>query len=323
MSRPNKLIPPKELLRFLKEENVFIIATHVSPDGDALGSSIALSMALESLGKKTIVYDKDPVPEFYKFLPGSERFTDSIPDVTRGGGQLSPLILLDCNDAERAGIEKLQFASSAVIDHHETARDFGAIKWIDPKSPATGLMIFYLIKELGVTVTREIATNLYTAIAIDTGTFRYSNTTPEVLQVSAELIEAGADPSYIAENLYETWTDSRFRLLQKVLNTLEIHNDIAITHVTLEMFRETGAAIADTETFPGFPRKLRSIKISVLFREIENNYYKISLRSKGRDVNVAKIAEKFGGGGHSNAAGYRIRADFKTAKEALLKAVKE
>lgn len=314
------MIPPKELLHFLKKENDFVIATHISPDGDALGSSLALSMALESLGKKTIVYDKDPVPEFYKFLPGSGRFTDSISSLKL---QLSNLILLDCNDAERAEIGKLQFTSSAVIDHHETARDFGDIKWIDPKSPATGLMIFYLIKELGVTVTKEIAANLYAAIAIDTGTFRYSNTTPAVLRVSAELIEAGADPSYIAENLYETWTESRFRLLLKVLNTLEIHNDIAVTHVTLDMFRETGAAIADTETFPGFPRKLRSIKISALFREIENNYYKISLRSKGRNVNVAKIAEMFSGGGHSNAAGYNIRADFKAAKEALLKAVRE
>lgn len=320
MSGANKMIPPKELLQFLKKENDFVIAAHISPDGDALGSSIALSMALESLGKKTIVYDKDPVPEFYKFLPGRERFTNSLATLN---SQLSTLVLLDCNDAERAGIEKLQFASSAVIDHHETARDFGDIKWIDPKSPATGLMIFYLIKELGVTVTKEIAANLYAAIAIDTGTFRYSNTTPAVLRVSAELIEAGADPSYIAENIYETWTDSRFRLLLKVLNTLEIYNDIAITKVTLEMFRETGAAIADTETFPGFPRKLRSIKISALFREIENNYYKISLRSKGRDVNVAKIAEMFGGGGHSNAAGYKIHADFKAAKEALLKAVRE
>ena len=314
------MIPPKELLHFLNKENNFVIAAHISPDGDALGSSIALSMALESLGKKTIVYDKDPVPEFYKFLPGHEKFTSSL---STFNSQLSPLILIDCNDAERAGIEKLQFASSAVIDHHETARDFGDIKWIDPKSPATGLMIFYLIKELGVTVTKEIAENLYAAIAIDTGTFRYSNTTPAVLRVSAELVEAGADPSYIAENIYETWTDSRFRLLLKVLNTLEIYNDIAITHVTLEMFRETGAAIADTETFPGFPRKLRSIKISALFREIENNYYKISLRSKGSKINVAKIAEMFEGGGHSNAAGYKMRADFKAAKEALLKAVRE
>lgn len=313
------MIPPKELLDFLKKENDFVIAAHISPDGDALGSSLALSMALESLGKKTIVYDKDPVPEFYRFLPGSERFTDSIPNSKL---QIPNLILIDCNDAERAEIGKLQFTSSAVIDHHETARDFGDIKWIDPKAPAVGLMIFYLIKELDVTVTKEIAVNLYAAIAVDTGTFRYSNTTPDVLRVSAELIEAGADPSYIAENLYETWTESRLRLLLKVLNTLEIHNDIAVTHVTLDMFRETGAAIADTETFPGFPRKLRSIKISALFREIEDNYYKISLRSKGRDVNVAKIAEMFSGGGHSNAAGYNIRADFKAAKEALLKAVR-
>ncbi|MCX5717321.1 MAG: bifunctional oligoribonuclease/PAP phosphatase NrnA [Nitrospirae bacterium] len=320
MSGANRMIPPKELLHFLKKENDFVIVAHISPDGDALGSSIALSMALESLGKKTIVYDKDPVPEFYKFLPGSERFTASLSSLKL---QFSNLILLDCNDAERAEIGKLQFTSSAVIDHHETARDFGDIKWIDPKSPATGLMIFYLIKELGVTVTKEIAVNLYAAIATDTGNFRYSNTTPGVLRVSAELVETGANPSYIAENLYETWTDSRFRLFLKVLNTLEIYNDIAITHVTLEMFRETGAAIADTETFSGFPRKLRSIKTSALFREIENNYYKISLRSKGRDVNVAKIAEIFGGGGHSNAAGYNIRSDFKAAKEALLKAFRE
>ncbi|MDP3049556.1 MAG: bifunctional oligoribonuclease/PAP phosphatase NrnA [Thermodesulfovibrionales bacterium] len=320
MSRPNKMIPPKELLHFLKKENDFVIATHISPDGDALGSSLALSMALESLGKKTIVYDKDSVPEFYKFLPGSERFTDSIQN---SKFKIQNLILIDCNDAERAEIGKLQFTSSAVIDHHETARDFGDIQWIDPKAPATGLMIFYLIKELGVTLTKEIAVNLYAAIAIDTGSFRYSNTTPAVLRVSAELIEAGANPSSIAENLYETWTDSRFRLLLKVLNTLEIYNDIAVTHVTLEMFRETGAAIADTETFPGFPRKLRSIKISALFREIENNHYKVSLRSKGSKINVAKIAEMFGGGGHSNAAGYKIRSDFKAAKEALLKAVRE
>ncbi len=314
------MIPPKELLHFLKKENDFVIATHISPDGDALGSSLALSMALESLGKKTIVYDKDRVPEFYKFLPGSGRFTDSIQN---SKFKIQNLILIDCNDAERAEIGKLQFTSSAVIDHHETARDFGDIKWIDPKAPATGLMIFYLIKELGVTVTKEIAENLYAAIAIDTGAFRYSNTTPAVLRVSAELIEAGADPSYIAENLYERWTESRLKLLLKVLNTLEIHNDIAITHVTLEMFRETGAAIADTENFPEFPRKLRSIKVSALFREIEDNYYKISLRSKGRDVNVAKIAEMFGGGGHSNAAGCKIRSDFKAAKEAFLKAVRE
>ena len=311
---------PGNLLDFLRKGKQFFIATHISPDGDALGSSIALSLALESLGKETIIYDKDPVPEFYKFLPGHKRFTQSISNLKF---EISNLILLDCNELERTGIEKIEFVSSAVIDHHETEKEFGDIKWIEPHAAATGLMLFYIIKELGVKITKDIAINLYAAIAIDTGTFRYSNTTPEVLRVAAELIEAGADPSYIAESLYETWSESRFRLLLKVLNTLDINNSIAITLVTLDMFRETGASVEDTENFVGFPRLLKSVNISVLFREIENNYYKVSLRSKGKEMNVAKIAAAFGGGGHRNAAGCKIRSDFKTAKEKLLKAIRE
>lgn len=310
---------PENLLDFLRKGKQFFIATHISPDGDALGSSIALSLALESLGKETIIYDKDPVPEFYKFLPGHKRFTNSVPLKS----STSNLILLDCNELERTGIEKIEFVSSAVIDHHETEKEFGDIKWIEPHAAATGLMLFYIIKELGVKITKDIAINLYAAIAIDTGTFRYSNTTPEVLRVAAELIEAGADPSYIAESLYETWSESRFRLLLKVLNTLEINNSIAITLVTLDIFRETGASVEDTENFVGFPRLLKSVNISVLFREIENNFYKVSLRSKGKEMNVAKIATAFGGGGHRNAAGCKIRSDFKTAKEKLLKAIRE
>ena len=306
---------PGNLLDFLRKGKQFFIATHISPDGDALGSSIALSLALESLGKEIIIYDKDPVPEFYKFLPGHKRFTNSVPLKS----STSNLILLDCNELERTGIEKIEFVSSAVIDHHETEKEFGDIKWIEPHAAATGLMLFYIIKELGVKITKDIAINLYAAIAIDTGTFRYSNTTPEVLRVAAELIEAGADPSYIAESLYETWSENRFRLLLKVLNTLEINNGIAIILVTLDMFRETGALVEDTENFVGFPRLLKSVNISALFREIENNYYKVSLRSRGKEMNVAKIAAAFGGGGHRNAAGCKIRSDFKTAKETLLK----
>ena len=309
---------PENLLAFLRKEEQFFIATHISPEADALGSSIALAMALESLGKKTIVYDKDPIPEFYKFLPGLERFTNSISNLQPSTFNL---ILVDCNEPERAELGKTGFTFSAVIDHHETEREFGDIRWVVPQAPAAGLMIFYLIKELGVRITKEIATNLYSAIAIDTGTFRYSNTTPEALRIAAELIEAGADPSFIAGNLYEEWSENRFRLLLKVLNTVEINDNVAIATITLDMFRETGAAVADTENFPGFMRMLKSIKVSALFREIENNYYKVSLRSKGK-ISVAKVAVMFGGGGHRNAAGYRIRADIKAAKEKLLKAIR-
>jgi phosphoesterase RecJ-like protein len=305
---------PHKLISFLREEDNFFIATHINPEPDAIGSSLALSMALESLGKKTFLYERDGVPEIYTFLPGHEKFF-------RNRAALDtrhlPLILLDCNTPDRAGIENDDFKCSVVIDHHETEKNFGDIKWVDPDAAATGMMIFYLLKKLRIALKEDIATNLYAAIAIDTGTFRYSNTTAEVLRVGAELIEAGANPASIADSLYETWSKRRFALLIMSLNTLEIRDHIAITHVSKEMFQKTGTCPDDTENFTNFPRMMKDIHIAAFFRQEEDDLWKISLRSKGI-VNVAKIATHFQGGGHKNAAGYKTRGDLKTVKEALL-----
>ena len=305
---------PPELLSFLREESTFFIATHINPEGDALGSSLALAMALESLGKETFLY-RDDVPKFYLFLPGSEKFRNSVPPLFTSN---LPLILLDCGTPERAGIDRLNFKRSAVIDHHETEKDFGDIRWLEPGAAATGMMVFYLIKELGVTISKEMATNLYTAIAIDTGTFRYGNTTAELLRVAAELVEAGASSTSIANSLYETWSKERFTLLICTLNTLEIIGDLAIIFITREMYRRTGATPEDTESFPNVPKVMEDIKVSALFRELDDNYWKVSLRSRG-DINVARIAARLGGGGHKNAAGYTIKADLESAKGVLLK----
>lgn len=308
---------PKELIPLIKKEKKFFISTHINPDGDAIGSSLALSMALDSIGKEAVVYNRDQVPEFYKFLPGHGRFTNSYsPRVTSH----SSLMLLDCNDPERAELDKNVIRRSVVIDHHETESSFGDIRWIDRGAAATGMMVYYLIKGLGIEITKDIATNLYTAIAVDTGTFRYSNTTSEVLDVCSGLVGAGAEPHYIAESMYETWSEGRFRLLITALNTMEILGPVAVTSITRKMFSETGTSAEDTENFSNFPRMMKGIKLSALFRETGDDQWKASLRSKGA-VNVARIAEEFGGGGHSNAAGYKIKADLKTAKEALLKAV--
>ncbi len=308
---------PRKLLSFLRKKDKFFIATHVNPEADAIGSAIALSMALETLGKEAVLFDKDTIPEFYHFLPGHERFINSIlPLITLR----SPLILLDCNSLKRAGIEGLSFRYSAVIDHHGTEEDFGDIRWIVPKAAATGLMVFYLIKELGLKITSEIAINLYSAIAVDTGTFRYNNTTPEVLRVGAELIEAGASPACISNSLYETWSEGRFALLIMALNTLEIRDNIAITVVTKGMYKKTGAGPEDTENFSSFPRMMKDIKMSAFFRELCSNCWKVSLRSRG-DINVARIATLFKGGGHKNASGYEIKASLESAKKSLIKAV--
>ena len=310
---------PLKLLSFLNEEDNFFVATHINPEGDALGSSLALSMALESIGKQTTLYDKDHVPEFYHYLPGHQKFTHAASLQTT----LSlPLILLDCNTLERAGLEGLNFRYSAVIDHHGTENEFGDIRWVEPEAAATGVMIFYLIKELGLKITREIAINLYSAIAIDTGTFRYSSTTAKVLRVAAELIEAGANPAYISQSLYEAWSEERFTLLIMALNTLEIRDRVAITFVSREMFKKTGTVPEDTENFSSLPRIMKDIKISAFFREIDDNYWKVSLRSRG-DINVARIATLFEGGGHKNAAGYKIKGSLESAKESLLKTIPE
>jgi bifunctional oligoribonuclease and PAP phosphatase NrnA len=309
-------IPPK-LMSFLKEEEKFFIATHISPEADAIGSSLALSMALESLGKVTVVFDKDPVPKFCHFLPGYGKFTNVIsPFLTSDFA----LILLDCNTLKRAGIKGLTFKYSVVIDHHQTEEDFGDIKWVVPEAAATGMMIFYLIKKLGVNITRDMAINLYSAIAIDTGTFRYSNTTAEVLRIAAKLIEAGVSPAHISNNMYETWSQERFALLIMALNTLEVKGNIATTFVTREMYRKTGAVPEDTESFSALIRIMKDVEVSAFFREMDNNCWKVSLRSKG-DINVALIASWFDGGGHKNAAGYVVKSDLESAKESLLKAL--
>ena len=307
---------PKEIVSVLKKEKVFFIATHINPDGDAIGSALALSSALESLGKEVHVYNKDRVPEFYQFMPGYRRFKTGLKNALT---KKPVLVLLDCNSPERAALEHYSFRRSVVIDHHETETDFGDIRWVVPASAATGLMIFYLMKAMGVTLTRDMSTNLYAAIAVDTGTFRYSNTSSEVLKASAELIEAGANPAFTADCLYERWGINRFDLLVMTLHNLEIKNDIAVMYITEDMFQKTDTAPEDTENFANFPRMIQTVKIAAVLRDIGNGFWKVSLRSKG-NVNVAKIAELYGGGGHKNAAGFKIKGSLKSVKEKFFRA---
>jgi phosphoesterase RecJ-like protein len=321
------MIPPKSILDFFKEENNFIIATHMNPDGDGLGSAIALSLALQKIGKKTILICKDNVPQQYKFLPRQEEFyllKNGIEKELSHKG-FKNLVLIDCNGIDRLLDKKedsdlfsfLSSLFSVVIDHHETEKIFGHIRWVIPTSAATGLMIFHLIKNLPVDITEEMATNLYSAISVDTGNFRYENTSVEVLSVASELLRLGAKPHIIYRELFESWSRNRFDLFLKIISTLDIIDSIAIIYVTKKMFEDTGTTPDDTEHFVEFPRIMKDIKISVLFREIDSEHYKVSLRSKD-EINVAKVASLFGGGGHKNAAGFKINKDLMTAKRLLL-----
>ncbi len=309
---------PKSLISALKKEQVFLLATHINPDGDALGSCLALAEALEVLGKKVHIFDRDAVPELYRFMPGQKKFRSMLGNILKKNPLL---ILLDCNSPERAALEGYTFSKSIVIDHHETESPFGGIRWVERTAAATGLMVFHLIKALNLSITKSMATNMYTAIAVDTGTFRYSNTSSDVLRASAELVEAGAQPGPISEHLYERWNKNRFDLLNLCIGTLEIRDNIALIHVTKDMFKKTGTVEADTENFANVPRMIDSVAISALIRETDNGRWKISMRSKGQ-ANVAKIAAAYGGGGHRNAAGFRIKTDLSSLKKTLFAAGK-
>lgn len=318
--------PPVELLNFLRESDNFLIATHISPDGDAIGSSIAISNMLRSIGKKTLLINKDPIPSEYLFIEGTKDFIllERYPDVA---SKLDNLILIDCNNLKRAGIENPHtagfkaFRKIAVIDHHETDKPFGDICWIVPEAPATGMLVYYIIKEMGVTITEETAASLYASISFDTGNFRYENTTSDVFTVAADLTCSGAKPHLIYSSIYEKWAPNRFKLMIEVMNSLELCDNIAIGTITKEMFARTCTSDDDAESFVSIPRILETVHVSVMIREVKDNYYRVSLRSKG-GVDLAKIAREFGGGGHKNAAGFRIKGDLNTLKGVLRDKIK-
>lgn len=313
--------PPQELITCLQDMDNFVIASHVFPDGDTLGASLALGEALRLIGKKAVSYCIDGVPESLRFLPGNEKVARTL-DGLGGNGSLSDaiLILMDCNSPDRVGIDGASFKKSIVVDHHLTEKPFGDIRWVAPDIAATGLMAYTLIKALGVELTRDMAMNIYTALAVDTGTFRYSNTTGWALAVAAELVEKGVQPSFVADRLYNDWSQEKFLLMNEMLHSLVIRDGVAIASITLDMFNRTGARPDDTENFVNIPIMVKSIRMSALFRQVGARQWKASLRSRG-DVNVAAIAQAFDGGGHKNAAGYKAEGELGEVKARLLEAL--
>ncbi|MCI4626218.1 MAG: bifunctional oligoribonuclease/PAP phosphatase NrnA [Candidatus Magnetoovum sp. WYHC-5] len=311
-------LPPHKLLTYLMDNDNFVIVTHLYPDGDTLGSGLALCEALEKLGKKAVVYNKHKVPESLMFLPGSIRVKgDEIIDRHTGKMDDSTQILVDVNNAERTGLDGISFYKTIVIDHHLTQSNYGDIRWIDPTASATAILIYRLIKTLDVAITHDMAINLYTGICVDTGTFRYSNTTHEAMAIGTELMKAGAEPAYVTDKLYNNWNEPKFLLMREMLNTMEIHNCVAISVVTLNMFEKTGANRDDTENLVNLPLMVNGINISAFYREREKDSWKVSLRSKG-NKNVAYVAADFGGGGHRNAAGFTYKGNIVQAKAKLV-----
>jgi len=306
----------KDAIKVLKDNDSFLLVTHLNPDGDALGSALALAEALRAMGKRALVCSRDGVPELINFLPGVDGVIKELPEDHAD----MVLVLMDCNSLDRAGLNGESFALSLVIDHHATETDFGQVRWVETSAAATGMMVFSLLGELGLDISGDMAVNLYAAIVTDTGAFRFSNTTAKVLEAAAVLVRVGASPSEIAERLFLSWTSERFALFSAALAAMEVRASIAVFAVTLDMHEQTRTTTEDTETFVNFPLTIDDVKVAALLKQREKELWRVSLRSKG-EVDVSKVAVEFGGGGHHNAAGCSVTGDLQSAKATIISAL--
>lgn len=315
-----------KLIGLIKRSSSFVITGHINPDGDSAGSCLGLALGLKKIGKKDVtVLMKDPLPENLAFLPSAKTVKHSPPKK-----ECDLLFILDCNTLDRTGFESIRAKKIVVLDHHLLPANTAKSGFhrslaeciIDIGSAATGMIVYNLLKALKVDIDKKIATNLYAAIIVDTGGFKYSNSSPEALRIASHLVEAGARPWSISKEIYENKPYRSIKMLGLSLATLEKKNGVAWISATDSMFKKTGAASGNCEDFVDFPRKVKGVEVAVFFRYNGANSYKVSLRSKGK-INVQNIATSFGGGGHAPAAGCRIKGSLKEVQDKVLKAIKK
>lgn len=303
----------------LKKNDSFMITSHIAPDGDSIGSVLALTLALLKIGKKVVPVINDDIPKKYKFLPGSNLI------IKETSGNYDVIIALDCGDIERLGFSRQlnEYGSMVVnIDHHKSNEYFGDLNLIDSDASSVGEIIYQLL-DGKVEVDYDIAINLFTSIITDTGSIRYSNTTPLSLQILAKLVNKGIKPDYVSRHVFERRSLGSIKLLKAVLNTLEITADgkIASLFITKNMFKDAEANEEDTDGIINYAREIEGVEVAVLFKESEDSMIKVGLRSN-EWVDVSNIAAKFNGGGHSRAAGCHIKLPMKKAQEIVIDAIK-
>jgi phosphoesterase RecJ-like protein len=294
-----------------------LVSSHARPDGDAIGSMLACGMLLDQLGKRVDLALADRVPMLYRWLPCSE----TIRHLEKIEADYDLVLLLECDGLERSRLQGLEAPLQAGrvinIDHHASGRPFAAINWIEPQASAVAEMVFDLAVAAGVRVNAEMATCLYTALLTDTGSFCYEGTDAHTLKLATELVERGAAPAQIARQVYFSNPLSKMVLLGAALSTLQRDGRIAWLWVTHEDMLRSTAAEEDCEGIVNYAIGIGGVEVAVLLRELPDHRVRLSLRSKGR-VNVADVAESFGGGGHANASGCTLPGPLPAATQNIL-----
>ena len=315
------------ILQTIKTAERILVTAHTDPDGDAVGSLLAMGLALERLGKRTTLYNESPIPAVYQFLPTVGRIDRHL----EVAAAFDTAVILDCGDLPRiggAGCAAISRAASVInIDHHVSNTGFGSHRLIDGRACATAEIVYRLIRALGVSLDKEIATCIYTGILTDTGSFRFSNTNASAFAISREMVEAGVDPFEVAQHVFGSYSLGRIKLLNLALNSIEIspNGKLSLMTVTRGMLEETRTQQEDVDGLINYARRIEAVRVAALIQEQINGRaaangrvrLHVSLRSDG-SVDVAAIAGTFGGGGHHSAAGFQIESTLADIKSQLL-----
>ncbi|WP_334072945.1 MULTISPECIES: bifunctional oligoribonuclease/PAP phosphatase NrnA [Paenibacillus] len=314
----------RQAQRFLTEHDNFLVVAHIQPDGDAVSSTLAVGWLLSCLGKKYVMVNEGPIPKRMEYLWEADKIVNlsEAPLETT----YNHVICVDCADFKRTGKSSLYFAENAEIlniDHHPTNDGYGTCNLIVPHAAATAEILFDLMTFMNLSLDKHAATLIYTGLLTDTGGFRYSNTTPKVMATASKLLEYGVDGPGLSELLLEQMTLPQLRLLTRALNGLQITEDGKISWVSVddEDLRITGAINEDLEGIVNYPRNIQGVEVGLLFKVISETAVKVSMRSAGK-VDVAQVAQSFGGGGHVRAAGARIEGTLERIVPQVLEQVK-
>lgn len=312
-----------KIINAIKKAHNIAILPHVSADGDALGSSFALAIALKGLGKNATIYLEEDIPFIYGFMPGlilSKVYngTDNI--------ETDVAVALDTGDLQRLGKRRAIFEKSSLtvnIDHHTTNSMFATLNHVIPYSSASAEIIYQMIKSMGINLNGEMALCLYVAIATDTGGFRYANTTAITHQITADLINNGVDIADTSQKVFDTISHEKLKLISLGIQNLEFHENgkIAVMTVTREMLEKSGALDEDCDIV-GLGRNVKGVEIAVMLREKDNGEIKVNLRSN-TDFDVARLAASFSGGGHKKASGFSAKGHIEDVKSELLCKIKQ
>jgi bifunctional oligoribonuclease and PAP phosphatase NrnA len=301
------------ILKVLREGERFLVCSHSRPDGDAVGSVLAMGMFLKQLGKRADLVTADRIPAVYRKLPGAGEIRTAM----RIHGPYDAAILLECDSFDRTRLRGLESFLIVNIDHHASGRAWGHLNWVDRHAACVGELVCHLIQAAGATITPDIASCLYTTLLTDTGGFIYGGVRASTFALAEQLVLAGANPIRIAQDIYFSTPVAKLLLLGAALNNLQREGRLAWLWVTYGDMVRTCAAEEDCEGIVNYALAIADVEAAVFLRELPEHRIRMSLRSKGK-INVAAIAEQLGGGGHENAAGCTVEGPMARALEEIL-----